>query len=254
MRKLEMSMCATVVASVLALPALAQEKPGTVARIGIFKPKPGAAAQYEQGRKKHFDFHRKVNDTWSWFTWQTISGEHEGTYLTGTFGHQWKDFDAWEKLDQADTADGNANMGPSLESEFAAYYEMIPDASRPAGGKEPSPMVQVTHFFVKPAGVEAFVAALKEAKTALDKADWPTHSSWYRLVSGGEGPEFVLATSRASWADMEPSAKTLAQTLAEVYGPQKAVAVIQAVVGNTSHTYSELLRYRPDLSYIPAAK
>ena len=105
MRKLELSMCATVVASLLCLPALAQETPGTVARIGVFEPKPGAAAQFEQGRKKHFEFHRKENDTWSWFTWEVISGEHEGTYITGTFGHQWKDFDAWEKLDRADTAD-----------------------------------------------------------------------------------------------------------------------------------------------------
>ncbi len=254
MRKLELSMCATVVASLLCLPALAQETPGTVARIGVFEPKPGAAAQFEQGRKKHFEFHRKENDTWSWFTWEVISGEHEGTYITGTFGHQWKDFDAWEKLDRADTADANANMGPSLESESTAYYELIPDASRPPAGKEPSPMIQVTHFYVKPAGVEAFVAAIKEAKTALDKAGWPSHSFWYRLVNGGEGPEFVLVAARASWAEMAPPAKSLAETLAGVLGPQKAVAVIHAVMGNTSRTYSELLRYRPDLSYVPAAK
>jgi hypothetical protein len=254
MRKLETLLCASLAASVLSLPALAQENPGTIARIGMFKPKPGAVAQFEQGRKKHFEFHRKANDAWAWFTWETISGEHEGTYITGTFGHHWKDFDAWEKLEQADTADANANMGPSIETEFTAYYELIPDASRPPAGSQPSAMMQVTHFFVKPDGVEAFLGAIKDAKTALDKLDWPSHSFWYRLVSGGKGPEFVLVTARASWAEMEPATKTLSQALAEVYGPQKSVAVIQAVVGNTSHTYSELIRYRPDLSYIPAAK
>ena len=254
MRKLETLLCASLAASVLVLPALAQENPGTIARIGMFKPKAGAVAQFEQGRKKHFEFHRKSNDSWAWFTWETISGEHEGTYITGTFGHHWKDFDAWEKLEQADTADANANMGPSIESEFTAYYELIPDASRPPAGKQPSPMAQVTHFYVKPDGVDAFLGAIKDAKTALDKIDWPSHSFWYRLVSGGKGPEFVLVTARASWAELEPPAKTLTQALTEVYGPQKAVAVVHAVVSNTSHTYSELIRYRPDLSYIPAAK
>jgi len=254
MRNVRMLLCATVAASALSVPARAQESPGTVARIGVFKPKPGAAAQFEQGRKKHFEWHRKANDGWTWYTWETISGEHEGSYITATFGHHWKDFDAWEKMEQADTADANANMGPSIASEFTAYYDYIPEASRPPAGKEPSAMGQVTHFFVKPAGVDAFLGAIKEARTALDKVDWPAHSFWYRLVNGGNGPEFVLVTARASWAEMEPPAKTLAQAFTEAYGPQKAVALIDAVVGNTTHTYSEMIRYRPDLSYIPAAK
>lgn len=42
----------------------------------------------------------------------------------------------------------------------------------------------------------AFTDALKAAKTALDEIDWPVHSGWYRLASGGEGPQFVLAVER----------------------------------------------------------
>jgi len=243
-----------VLVSALSLPVLAQEKPGVVARIGIFKPKPGMVQQFEQGRKKHFEFHRKSNDTWAWFTWEVLTGEHAGNYVTGTFGHQWKDFDAWERLDAADTADANANMGPYLEQDLTKYYEMIPEASRPPTGNTPSPMSQVTHFYVKVSGVGAFVDALKEAKTALDKVNWPTHSFWYSLASGGEGPEYVLVTARSSWADLQSPEKTLAQALSDVYGPQKATAILDAVRSNTRYTYSELIKYRPDLSYVPAAK
>ncbi|MFI5166111.1 MAG: hypothetical protein ACHQQS_05800 [Thermoanaerobaculales bacterium] len=254
MRKRVAVVCAALVVSVFGLPGLAQEKPGVVARIGVFKPKPGMVQQFEQGRKKHFEWHRKNNDAWSWFTWETISGPQSGTYITGTFGHNWKDFDAWEKIDAADSADANANMGPYIEQEFAKYYVILSDASRPPAGKDPSAMAQVTHFYVKVSGVEAFIAAIKEAKTALDKVNWPVHSFWYQLASGGEGPELVLVTARSSWADIQPSERTLAQALAEVYGPEKASALLDTVRKNTDHTFSELLRYRPDLSYVPAAK
>jgi len=245
---------ATAVATLASGFVLAQEKPGTIGRVGFFVPKPGAAQQFEQARKKHFEFHRKSNDQWAWFTWQVVTGEHTGTYITGTFGHHWKDFDAYEKLDKADTADADATMGPFVQSEFPRYFAYIPEASRPPEGKEPTPFSQVTHFYLKPSGVPGFLAAIKEAKLALDKVEWPIRSSWYQLVSGGEGPQFVLVTARSSWADFEPGAKTLDQALAEMYGPQKATTLMDAVRDNTRYTFSELLRYRPDLSYIPAMK
>jgi hypothetical protein len=102
--------------------------------------------------------------------------------------------------------------------------------------------------------VGAFLASIKEAKQALDKVNWPVHASWYRLVSGGEGPQFVLVVARSSWADFEPGPKALDEALAEVYGPQKATALMDAVNANTRYTYSALIRYRPDLSYVPAMK
>ncbi len=247
------SVVALVVASVLACPVLAQEMAGTVARVGVFTPKPGMTRQFEQGRKKHMEWHRRNNDPSAWFTWEVISGENEGAYVTGTFGHQWKDFDAWEKLDAADTEDANANMGPYLQAESTSYFVLIPEASRPPAGNEPSAMVQVTHFFVKPEKVDAFVGAIIEAKVALDKVNSPRHVFWYRMVTGGEGPHFVLALPRANWADMESQGPPVRE-LTEAYGPQKAVAIVHAVLGNTTRFYSELLRFRPDLSYVPTKK
>jgi hypothetical protein len=253
MRRLGVSL-ATAVATLASGLVLAQDKPGTIARVGVFEPKPGTAQQFEQARKKHFEFHRKNNDSWAWFTWEVISGEHTGRYVTGTFGHHWKDFDAWDKLEKADSADADATMGPYIQAEFPRYYAYLPDASHPPEGKEPTSFAQVTHFYVKLSGVQAFMAAIKEAKQGLDKVNWPVRTFWYQMVTGGEGPEFVLVVARSSWADFEPGTKTLDEALAEVYGPQKAIAVVGAVRDNTRYTYSELLRYRPDLSYIPATK
>jgi len=38
--------------------------------------------------------------------------------VTGTFGHQWKDFDAWEaKYGKGDLADAAVNLSPSSGAE-----------------------------------------------------------------------------------------------------------------------------------------
>ena len=115
-------------------------------------------------------------------------------------------------------------------------------------------MSQLTHYFVKPSGMLAFNDALKEITAALDKANYPVHSSWYRLVSGGEGPHYVLVTARNSFADFEPPEKGLEAVLTEAYGAPKAVALMKEVLSNTERVYTEIIRYRPDIGYVPAAK
>jgi len=35
----------------------------------------GMAQQYEEGRERHMDWHRKQGDTWTWDTWQVETGQ-----------------------------------------------------------------------------------------------------------------------------------------------------------------------------------
>src|SRR5438045_7913965 len=101
--------------------AVAQQSPtapaGDLVEIHINKIKPGMTRQYEEGRKKHMMWHRKQNDAWSWLTWEILTGENTGSYVIGTFGHRWSDFDARTKFEVEDSADAIAHMGASLEAE-----------------------------------------------------------------------------------------------------------------------------------------
>jgi len=105
---------------------------------------------------------------------------------------------------------------------------------------------------VKPEGYVAFTDALKGIKTALDTASYPVYLNWYRLISGGEGPQFVVAVDRGSWAEMEGPAKSIEQALTDAVGAQKAIAMLTAIRESTRSTRSYMLKYRPDLSYVPA--
>jgi hypothetical protein len=245
-----------VVCAVLVSPvsAFAQEKPGNVAEVVTVMAKGGAYQQLEQALKGHYQWHKSQKDNFAWFVWEVANGDHAGSFVIGTFGHHWKDLDARASFEKADEADFIANVVPTASAVVPAFYATIPEASRPTGAMEPPAMSQLTHYYVKLAGVPEFNDALKEIKSALDKANYPVHSVWYRLVSGGEGPHYVVATGRNGFAEFEPPEKSIETALTEAYGARKATSLLNAIRENTVRIYTEILQYRPDIGYIPAAK
>ena len=111
-----------------AFPALAQ--PANVTIIAAQFLKPGMAKQYEAGRTKHMGWHKSQKDAWSWYVWEVISGDNTGAYVTGSFGHAWKDFDGREKFEKADDADVAATMGPSVARATLSYWTERADISQ----------------------------------------------------------------------------------------------------------------------------
>jgi len=246
-----------ILAAALALPAgssLAADQPGTVARVFVTAPKPGMGAQYEAGRKKHMDWHRKQNDTWAWFVWQVETGPNTGSHLAGTFGHQWKDFDEWEKkLGEGDTADGAINLAPFSGGGTNGIYNHLADVSRP-GGATPSPMSEVIHYQLNMGAEQEFKSAIKKIHEAIGKAGLDWHYHWYELMDGGEHPTFVLSIAMNGFADLAPAETPFPAMLAKAYGEFEAGEVLKAIDRSVKSVRSEVIKYRPDLSYAPAAK
>ena len=236
-------------------PLVAQKTPD-LGEVTIWKVKDGAAAAFAEGRKKHMDFHRQQKDTWSWYTWEIVNGDRSGQFITGSFDHYWKDFDGREAFDVLDSADVAKTFGPHATLVTTGTWTLMREMSRAQpGATGPAKLSQLTHYHVKPAEVPAFEDALKEITAALTKIEWPVHSQWYRLVSGGEGPHYVLSTPRASWADFAPQDKSLLEGLTEAVGARRATELLATVRGATKSFYGEVMAYRPELSYqAPVAK
>src|SRR6185369_11250001 len=111
-------------------PDINAQNANNVCRIYFSTPKPGAAQQYEAGRKKHMQFHRAQKDTWAWRTFLIETGENAGNYVSSACGHAWKDFDDWEqRMGKADTADGEVNMTPYVQSQQNRFYVYRADMS-----------------------------------------------------------------------------------------------------------------------------
>jgi quercetin dioxygenase-like cupin family protein len=72
-------------------------------------------------------------------------------------------------------------------------------------------------------------------------------------ATGGEGPQFLLLSDRANWADYEPrSPKTLDNLMEEAYGKEQGATILRAVRGAVRSEYMETWKYRSDLSFIAA--
>lgn len=224
-----------------------------VCRVYFIKPKPGAVAQYEQARQRHFQFHKQHDDTWTWNTWEIDTGENAGTYVTSTCGHTWKDFDDWEqKMGKADREDAMASMSPFEASNTNSFDVYRTDLSLVPANRPPSPMSAVTVYVLHPGTVNDFTAALTKIKAALEKQqDWPKTGGWLQLANGGEGPVFVLLNERQSWAEFAPLPKTPQEIVTETYGKEEADAIYKALRDSTAHVNTETAIYRPDLSYVP---
>jgi hypothetical protein len=224
-----------------------------VCRIFFSMPKSGETMQYEAGRKKHMQFHRAQKDTWTWNTFAVETGDNAGMYVTSSCGHAWKDLDEWEgRMGKADIADGEANMTPHVKSGHNSVYVYRSDMSLAPASQTPAPLTAVTVYLLHPGMVNDFVAAIRKVNEALAKqADWPKTSGWLQMVNGGQGPEFVLLSSKKNWADMAPLPKTVAEALNEAYGKETSDQIQKTVRDCTASLYTEAATYRADLSYMP---
>ena len=233
--------------------AINAQNASNLCRIYFVKPKAGSETQLEQGRKKHMQFHKSQNDSWTWATFAIETGMNAGVYVTSTCGHAWKDFDDWEKrMGKADTADAATNMSPYQQASWNGFYLYRSDMSLGAANRPPTPITAVTIYVLHPGAQNEFTDAIKKINDALGKQpDWPKTSGWLQLVNGGDGPTFVLLNSRQNWADFAPLPKSVADAVNEAYGKEAGDAIFKAIRDSTDHIFTESAAYRPDLGYLP---
>ena len=235
----------------LALPVLAQEEPGTLARAFFLTIKPGMTQQFEEAYKQHIAWHRQQNDTWEWHTWQYETGAQLGQYVVRTPGHHWEDFDAHAEFSAADTADFFAGAGQYVSSASSTFSRVLPKVSRwPEGDAIPA-FVEVLTFRLRYGSAREFNYAIKKINEAINKSDWPIHYGWETTVSGGELGTYILVIPHKNWADFKEPDKSFPAMLEEVYGRVEAGKVLKALTKSVLSESSQILRFRPDLSYIP---
>lgn len=248
--KLAASLCAV---AFLAVGAIAQDKPGTIAGLEFQTPKNGMVKQYEEGRKAKAEWHKQQKDKDALLVSEVLTGENMGTYIVGRFGMHWADMDKPSVSDAADLEQYKKVIAPYVEKLTAAYYEFLPKWSNPSPDTN-AKYVEVVIFQIRYGQGDDFRSAVAKVYEANQKLKTPVHYEWYRLTNGGRGGTYVLTTDHANWASFEddPAVKPLRDRLREAFGEQEAMSVIERLNGSIESTYSELVQIRPDLSYVPA--
>ncbi len=236
----------------VAFSAAAQQDPGNIAALEFQTPKNGMVKQYEDGRKQKAEWHKAQKDTRPLIVFETLTGEHTGTYMVGRVGH-WADFDKPSVSDADDLVQYQKLIGGSVEKLVTSYWEFMPKWSNPSTDMN-AKYTEVITFHIRYGHGDDFRSAIARAAEARQKMNSPAHFSWYRLVNGGPGGTFVVTYDRASFASMadDPAIKPLRDDLRAAFGEQEAMSVIERLNSAVESTYSELMQYRPDLSYNPS--
>jgi len=236
----------------LALPLLAQEKPGNVAGAWYVKPKPGMRQQFEQALKRHMEWHKQQKDTWTINVAEAVTGNRIGQYEIATGGHHWKDFDARAKFDEADMADYSANVAQYVDLVGASFWIYHPELSRPMTGDAPLGEYVEEHLNLD--GESDYLLVVRKVHEAIQKSNYPVFYDLYELFNGGEHPTYGFLFPHKTWADFQPPEQTLASVLEKAYGREEADALWKTFFKAVHCVKSEVWTSRPDLSYVPAAK
>lgn len=237
-----------------ALGTTAQNNPGNILAAEFQTPKSGMTQQYEQGRKQKAEWHKQQKDPLALFIFQIISGEDTGTYLVSRGLMHWSDMDHPAVTEAADTEEYNKVVSSYVEKVTDSYYEFLPKFSNPDNSPTPSKYSEILILKVKSGKEADFRAAIGRISEAERKANPSSHISIYELVNGGVAGTYVASIPRPHWADFEsnPNEKPMPQVLAEAYGAEDGSTILAQVDSAIESEYTEILEYRPDLSYTPA--
>ncbi len=231
----------------------AQDQAATVAALEFQKPKNGMTKQYEEGRKQKAAWHKQQNDSQPLMVWETLTGMGTGTYIVGRFGH-WGDFHKPSKTDQADLDEYQKVVAANVESLITRYYEYLPSISNLDNSAPPAKFSDIITFYVKYGKSSDFRSAIARVNDAAMKTKWPVKFGWYVIASGGDTGTWVLVLPRNSWADFgdQPNVKPFREMLKEAFGQAEADSIVDRIDNSVSSETSEIIQFRPDLSYLPA--
>ncbi len=231
--------------------ASAQETKANVGRIYWTWARPGQAQQYEAGSKKHSEFHKMKNDPWTWSTWQVVSGNRAGHYVTGTFGHEWKDFDNLPVAQAEDDADYFKNVEPYESNWRGEHVVLMPAHSRPPDSTDPYPLYELWLVHIKPGKAEQYLNAIKKIPGAIEKVGVPWHYTFWSVADGNSGSSFYVSFPMKTWAERGENGPSFEEVLTKAYSSGEAHAIMDAISDAEAERTSMLLVYRPDLSYTP---
>lgn len=213
---------------------LGQTSEGPYGRIVLLKPHEGKAKEFEAGYKRHLEWHRQNADKWTWYGWSVVFGEQLDSFMDGTFGHSESDFDN-PVLPREDAADNAINVTPYADFASHSMYEHLGELSRDRLLPDTSRLLEVVTYDLRPGRGSDFENIIRQ-QTAKSKD--PVFS-WYRLVTGGPRPRYLLFRPRGTMAEV-------ARSVPFFQTSEKLGEIVQ-------RCDTKILRFRADMSYIPAA-
>jgi hypothetical protein len=187
-------------AFLLACPPVAMAANGPMAHLFGYRPAAGQAQRFEDGYRRHLDWHRAHRDRLAWYAWTVIDGPRAGLFIDGSFDVALDGLDT--RPDPAgDAADAQGTFLPYGTAALRESWRRVsPDTAVPLA--HPERPLRVIVYTLKPgraAGFDALAGELARAAPA------PQPMAWFAPVSGSALNRRMLMASITSGNDEVPA-------------------------------------------------
>ncbi|HKR26598.1 MAG TPA: hypothetical protein VJT08_07435 [Terriglobales bacterium] len=248
--------CVLGLAAALPTPAQQQQKPGKLTLIQEDTVKAGAREQYEAGRKELAAWHASIKDPNELAVFETRTGENAKTYLVARRGLNWADLDKDLVPKEQRMAELKKAIGDSQAKSVTRMYEEVPELGHDLAAKtdRPEKFYEINTFHVPLNKTSAFIAGLTRYREAVEKTKTPVDFSVFELAQGGEFGTWIVVTAHDTWASFDDAVvKSPPDILLNAFGPNEGRSVLAEIENAMGGFFtSEVVEFRPDLSYFPA--
>jgi hypothetical protein len=226
---------------------------GPVTRVFVVEVPPAQDQAFNQGMKSYEKCLRQHGAKHATYAYDSETGDTD-RYLFLVDFNTWGGMDTHDPAGKACHAVFAAAVLPHFSHSFSEVAELnAKDTYMPGGDPDPTPIMWVNAYRIKPGQADNFRDALGMLAAAAAKAHWGAHFEGWDTDGAGEGGEnFVLTWPNKSWADVgtdpSPSTKDL---MTSTYGKAAADANHQKFVDAIAEEWSDSWSYDKDLSYIP---
>ncbi|MEK6153598.1 hypothetical protein WIW50_10080 [Flavobacteriaceae bacterium 3-367] len=219
---------------------------GDAAYLFTYFPKEGKNSEFENGYKRHLEWHEKNGDPITWYGWTVIFGERLGLFVDGAFGITHKAMDL--RVNPAgDRKNFTIHVAPYAIPVNRELYELVRPLSNSftLETNSPSNMIDVHYVRLSYGMNEEFEQAIGLVINNSPSINF----SVYRKVIG-DSCDYMLMVPRDSWSyyDSESSFKTLIE-LSKLMPESSIKKVRELLKQAVNEEKIETWLYREDLSY-----
>lgn len=217
---------------ILLSPAITFAQSRSLAQFVTWKPKAGMEKNFDDGYKRHLQWHKNAGDTWNWYGWYFISGPRSGQFMDGTIDHAFEDFD--KPVDPAgDAADNAKNTVPYADLISSSKLVAINNLSNPGPQGLRAKYMQLISLQVLNEYRAEWMIRQYRNKCDMSKLKFFVT---YKMFDGGRIDHWFVLIGSDSWAGFEHLA---------VHNDKFIDSTVVKWVT------TETLRYREDLSQFP---
>jgi hypothetical protein len=229
----------------LLLPLLAYADPDvhtlTVYRVWV---KDGHSAAFEKAVAAHAkQFH---TGHWKWRVYQVLSGPDGGSYQINEGPNSWTDLEGRGDLGAAHNKNYETTLLPHISKSSPEAYMEFQDkhSTTPLGNY--SAKALITHAYVKPGRMPAYMEALKTNKAVWEKRGY--NVAVWRSFASGPAQVGIVYRLKNGFKDFDIDDGPYKAAYDEINGAGSYDKYLEEIVRDVESYSSDMIEYSPNLS------